>query len=81
MKEIVSFSVALFAFFCVLQVGCGASEAAKSAAADTAYATEQLRCVDKFDNRAEIDACRQGVRLKWGVAETVAKFNDAGAGQ
>ena len=44
-------------------------QAAKEAMADASYAAEQLRCVE-HDTRAEIDACRRAVRLKWHIAET-----------
>jgi hypothetical protein len=55
-------------------VGC--SPAMKDTEADAAYAAEHLHCVDKYNTRQEIDACRAGVRLRWGIAEKVA---DAGA--
>lgn len=58
--------------------GCVSTEA-KQAAADTDYAAEQLACVDKFQTRVEIDSCREGVRIRWGVSQTVAKRLDAGA--
>lgn len=56
------------------ELGCLSKEA-KEAAADSAYAAEHLRCVDKFDTKEQIDACRAAVRLRWGITETV---RDAG---
>jgi len=34
--------------------------------AEAAYGAEHMACVDKHDTRAEIDACREGVRVRWG---------------
>jgi hypothetical protein len=49
--------------------GC-LSQQAKEAIADGAYATEHMKCVDDYDTRAEIDACRRAVRVRWGITET-----------
>lgn len=51
--------------------GCLSREA-KEAIADKTYAAEHLACVDKHDTREEIDACRAAVRVRWGIAETIA---------
>lgn len=32
------------------------------------YLAEHLNCINKFSTKAEIDACRQEVRVKWGMA-------------
>ena len=42
-----------------------ASPDQKAAAADISYASDQLACVDKYDTRAEADACRERVRKQW----------------
>lgn len=62
--------------FAVLMYCAGCSREAKEAMADSSYAAEQLRCVDKYDTREQIDECRKLVRERWGVAETV---HDGGA--
>lgn len=49
-----------------LMGGCSATQ--KQAEADATYAAEHLRCVDAYDTREEIDACRAAVRMRWGVA-------------
>jgi hypothetical protein len=59
----------------LIAAGCGPIEEAKRAAAEAAY-TEELRdCVKQNDTREAMDACRRGVNIRWGVAETV---KDAG---
>lgn len=63
--------VMLVIFSALVQcTGCLSREA-KEALADKTYAAEHLRCVDAYDTRAEIDACRRAVRERWGIAETV----------
>lgn len=59
----------------VAYVDCAPSQAVKEAAAESVYLTEHLRCVDKFETREAIDACRSDVRRRWGIAETIT---DAG---
>lgn len=60
----------------VLMCFAGCSAAQKHAEADAAYATDQLRCVDENTTRAEIDACREIARRRWGIYATTA---DAGS--
>lgn len=50
----------------VLGDACSATQAQKQAAED-AYGLQQLNCVTKFNTVAEIGACREGVRMQWGV--------------
>lgn len=45
----------------------------KAAQAEDAYKAQQLKCVDDYDTRAEIDACRRKVREEWGIVETTTK--------
>jgi hypothetical protein len=49
--------------------GSGAcfSREVKEAAADSSYLAEHMRCVDRYPTRPEIEACREGVRIRWGV--------------
>lgn len=49
---------------------------ARPAVAEATYLGQQLRCVDKYNTRDAIEACRARVRRDWGIAETVTK--DAG---
>lgn len=76
MNKVISAALCCFALACIVGhcVGCLSKEA-KEAAADSAYAAEHLRCVDKYDTKEQIDACRAAVRLRWGITETV---RDAG---
>lgn len=46
---------------------------ARESAAEAAYAADHLACVDTFGTREQIDACREGVRVRWG------RFKDGGA--
>lgn len=62
-------AVGMLALGLVFAVGCLSREA-KEAIADSTYAAEQLKCVDDHETRAEIDACRRAVRIRWGIAET-----------
>jgi hypothetical protein len=76
--------VALIVTFVVWMVsgligGCGPSQEAKEAAADSAYLAEHLRCVEQFDTRAEIDACREAVRIRWSVHQSPLRYRDSGA--
>ena len=66
------FLAALFVAWCSILTGCGPSPTAKEAAAEGAYGAEHLRCVDKFNTKAEIDACRAAVRVRWGVTDAGA---------
>lgn len=45
----------------------------KAQAAEAAYAADHLACVDTFGTREQIDACREGVRVRWG------RYRDGGA--
>lgn len=56
---------------------CGPSKEAQEAAAAGTYAIEHMNCVEKYDTNAEINACRDEVRRRWGIVTTVTK--DAGA--
>jgi len=44
-------------------------------AAESSYIADHLHCVDTHETKAEIDACRAAVRVKWGIAVTTT---DAG---
>lgn len=41
----------------------------KSAAAETTYTAEMLKCVDNAKTLEESRACRQRVREKWGTSD------------
>ena len=76
-RETVAFGLVMLVCLAIVAhcTGCVSREA-KEAAADSAYAAEHLRCVDKYETKREIDACRSAVRIRWGIAEAV---HDAGA--
>ncbi len=74
------FAVGMLALSIVLAIGCLSREA-KEAIADGAYAAEHMRCVDANETRAEIDACRRAVRVRWQIEETVTKYRDSGIDQ
>jgi hypothetical protein len=56
--------------------GCALFED-KALQAETSYRAQQLKCVDQYETKSEIDACRAKVREEWGVAE-VASRKDGG---
>lgn len=62
--------LALFLF------ACGASGALKTAESETVYLSQQLRCVEKYNRKEDIDTCRLHVRERWGIHETAT---DGGA--
>lgn len=57
------------AILCAARIlaGCLPSQDVRQRAAEATYATEHLACVDRYDTHAEIDACRDDVRRRWGV--------------
>ena len=67
--------VLLIAWIVMHLAGCGLFG---TAAAEATYTAEHLRCVDKSATLAESRACRAGVDLRWGIAQTV---RDAGGDQ
>lgn len=76
MKKTIALAAGLFVAGCLAPQVAGCSASQKAAEADATYATEHLRCVDRFESKAEIDACRAAVRMRWGIAEKIA---DAGS--
>ena len=81
LREVVVVGIVLGAAIAALAqcAGCSGSQAANDAAvqiaADKAYAAEHLWCVERHNTNAEIDACREEVRRRWGITTTV---RDAG---
>lgn len=84
-RAFVAMAACLAAFSWVLGycVGCSAFETGKDASesaltkkADADYKEAHKRCVQKFDTRPEIEACREAVRWQWGIESTPTK--DAG---
>lgn len=55
---------------------CGANGALKEAKSETVYLAQQLRCVEKYNRKEDIDTCRLHVRERWGIHETAT---DGGA--
>lgn len=64
---------------CALE-GCMPLEA-KQATADTTYEAEQWACVQTSETKAQADACREAVRIRWGVKKPELIIKDAGADQ
>lgn len=56
-----------------LSGGCSALLGDKAAQAEESYRAQQLKCVDDYNTRAQIDECRRVVREEWGIVETAAK--------
>lgn len=46
--------------------GCAEAAPARPVAAEAAYTGEHMACVEQHETRAEIDACRESVRVRWG---------------
>ena len=69
MRHTLGYAVFCFAFLVVFLTGLQHCATFDHGMADTAYTTEQLRCVDNNNTKPEIDACRRAVRLKWGIVE------------
>jgi len=61
--------LAVAAMLCLAEA-CS-SQQTKAAAAEAAFTTELLRCVDMAKTLEESKACRREVNRKWGVAETL----------
>jgi hypothetical protein len=56
-------------FTCVIvllgSIASGCSSTQKQVEADTTYTAEHMHCVDRFNTKQEIDACREAVRIRW----------------
>lgn len=60
-------------------LGCALfGTATKQGVARTTYEAEQSDCVDQYNTRAEIDACRASVRQRWGKMPIPSVPLDAG---
>lgn len=57
------------------------SPAVKQAVAKDSYEADQNRCVEQYDTKDEIDACRQYERARWGKGQVVWPQADAGAAE
>lgn len=72
------YMLALFALAAIFAVvgflaGCAA---AKAEEAEATYLGQQLRCVDQYATRPDIDSCRRKVRAAWGITETARDGGD-----
>lgn len=65
-RQAVAVGLALFAAAFVVGhcVGCTPAELAQDAAAGS-YEAQQMRCVDQYAHKADIDRCRTRVKLEW----------------
>lgn len=57
----------------LLLAKCKSPDQAVKNAAEAGYGAEMQACVAKADARADADACREAVRVKWGVGDGGAK--------
>lgn len=57
----------------VATCGCEPPKSTREAAAEGAYGVALQRCVDKYDTEAEMDACADGVRMRWGTLDGGAR--------
>ncbi len=57
-----------------LHVGC--FPAAKEVEAALGYEAQQMRCVDQYAKRADIDRCRARVAAAWAPADAGAEGGD-----
>lgn len=60
----------LSAIAAMVLFACGAGGAIKSGESETVYLAQQLRCVEKYNRREDIDTCRMHVRERWGIHDT-----------
>lgn len=78
--EIAATSIAVFVIgSCVIALVSllsACSQSLKPAEAETVYLAQQLKCVDLYNTRETINACRLRVRNNWSITETV---KDGGA--
>jgi len=65
------------AIFALALAACVPTEV-KQGAAKATYQSDQDRCVDDYDTKAEIDACRAYERARWGKAPVSWPLADAG---
>ena len=73
--------IAFFALGCALIVArilVGCIEQPAQVAAATGYEAQQMRCVEQYADRANIDRCRARVKLAWTVDRLL---KDAGGDQ
>ena len=66
----VAITVALAVIVAICMFACGANGAIKGAESETVYLAQQLRCVEKYASKPDIDTCRMHVRERWGITET-----------
>lgn len=62
-----------------LLAGQACFPADKKIEAAAGYEAQQARCVERYDNRASIDACRARVRAAWSTDGSVDAGDDGGA--
>ena len=55
---------------CYLFLGCAEVKAIE---AEVTYEGQQLKCVDKYDTKQEIDWCRDAVKKRWAAAKDAGK--------
>lgn len=67
MRETIVF-IALMAVILILTVRCTPAELAQDAAASS-YEAQQMRCVEQYAKKADIDACRVKVKLAWSTLD------------
>jgi hypothetical protein len=66
-RQFVASALALFALLFVLGHCVGCFEEPLQIAAASGYAAQQMRCVEQYAKKADIDRCRNRVKLAWMV--------------
>ncbi len=72
MRHYLAFGLVLYTVGIVAQCAACSPSQAGGTAAESAYPTELLRCVDDAKTLIESRTCRQSVNAKWGIHETEA---------
>ena len=73
MKTRITIALAAFTL-----VACLTDQMTKDVAGVT-YAAQQQACIDKYADRASIDACRDRVKREWATADAGADAREGGA--
>ena len=67
MRQFFATVLALFAFLFIVGRCTACFEHPAQLAAAAGYEAQQMRCVEQYATRAEIDKCRDKVKLAWTI--------------
>ena len=68
--------IAFIAYILVAAAGC--FEQPKHIAAAAGYEAQQMRCIEKHNDKESIDKCRDGVKRAWATDASVDASSEAG---